>query len=216
MSVELTARGHALWKQGYHQGFADGTQYGLTDEEVATRAAQPRIRLYLDFDGVINVPQPHSPWPHSAYSTGVAYGEPVLQPRDSQRFDLLWADDLIADLAALDVELVWATTWTESAPTVLADQLGIGLGARFLTPLDGVLRYPTIGWKRAAIWADQEASPSPFVWIDDEIGAQQRTSYAWTRPEQRLLITPHSQTGITPDHIRQMQDFITDVHGSSA
>jgi hypothetical protein len=210
MSIELTPRGHELWKQGYHAGFEDGTRYGLTDEKPAERTARPKVRLYLDFDGVINVPHPERVWPHSAYSVGVAYGEPVLLPKDNTRFDLLWADDLIADLSALNVELVWATTWTESAPTVLADQLGIGLGARFLTPLDGVLRYPTIDWKHEAVWADQEESPCPFIWVDDEIDSRARNIGMPSSPSATLLINPYPEVGLTPDHIRQMQDFITE------
>jgi hypothetical protein len=196
----MALSGHALWRQGYDAGFADGTEYGIP--------GPPKVRLYLDFDGVINAGAHELAWLGSDPGFGVAYGEPVAGPEDRSEFRSTWAKDLVTAIRRLDVDLVWATTWTKSAPTVLGPQLGLGTESRFLTPVDGVLRYPTMSWKEPAVYADLGASPSPFIWVDDELtNSLAETVYA-TFGEDALVITPDYWTGVTPAQIEQMKDFI--------
>lgn len=200
MSLEMTGKGHELWRQGYNEGFKDGSRY--------SRPLATRVRLYLDFDGVINAPGSDVVWPGSEVKTGVEYGEPLASPGDYKQFDHTWSQALIDELKTLDVELMWATTWTRTASESLGKKLGFGDGAPYITPLDGVLRYPTIAWKKDAIWEDQRTSPSPFIWCDDELTWTHDRSAAEDFPGSALVVQSNYYTGITPDQIADMRKFI--------
>jgi hypothetical protein len=167
------------------------------------------VRLYLDIDGVINAPYPEGAWPLSEVGTaevpvdfgGGCYGKARLE----------WARKLIEHLAALDVDLVWATTWTSEAPTVAADVFGIGAGHRFLTPIDGRLIFPTISWKEQAVTADQSRSPSPFIWVDDELTPDHGQRMGALFPGRVCVVTSDEWTGITPAQVDRMTAFIDEM-----
>ena len=200
MSLELTGRGHELWREGYASGHRDGARFSAR--------MQPQVRLYLDFDGVINALQCLTPWPDSEVKYGFEHGAPLASPNTHVRFDHLWSQGLVNALKALDVELVWATTWTKTASESLGKKLGLGHGARYLAPLNGELTYPTISWKQEALWADQHEFPSPFIWVDDELTHKHEVIVEETFGGTGLVVSSNYYTGVTPQQVAKMQSFI--------
>jgi hypothetical protein len=160
----------------------------------------PKTRLYLDFDGVVNVDAPAHNWEYSAVrQTSVTV--------NSQTYILRWAEDLVKALKELPVELVWTTTWTNYAPKFLGPALGYGSDSRFLQPLNGRLDYPTINWKQEAVIADQMSSPSPFLWVDDEMTGVQTKTVRELFGGRGLTFTTFSGYGITPEMVADMRLF---------
>jgi hypothetical protein len=163
------------------------------------------VRLYLDIDGVLNAWHPEDAWPDSEIRN-----VDVAVDIDGYRglAGLTWAADLIDALASLDVELVWATTWTTDAPTVAAGAFGFGAGQRFLSPLDGRMRAPSIAWKEEAVIADQLASPSPFIWVDDELTLAHVERVADLFGDRALIVCSDHGKGITSAQIAGMRAFV--------
>lgn len=157
-------------------------------------------RLYTDVDGVINADMPHLSWPADTVAVGTASAGGQYQYR------IRWSTDMLAALSELPVERVWATTWVGAAPTGLADLIGYGKGDRFLVPLNGrEVSFPSIIWKGAAIRAEQAEDPSPFIWVDDEIGPYQ---HMIAHELGGLALSIDAARGITPENIEDMILYI--------
>jgi len=165
-----------------------------------------KTRLYLDVDGVINYfggrmnydkDDFENPWPTRAEA-------------EVRRFRVVWAPEMLAALDALDLDIVWLTTWRNSAVNDLAPALG-GWGANFrvMHPLEEdewmFQRVASIEWKLPALLADQKADPSPFIWLDDEIGMKEAVE---ARQVGGLAMPPNPDVGITSKEIAAMVDYI--------
>jgi hypothetical protein len=157
-----------------------------------------RVRLYLDVDGVINAWYAGSVWVDSPLQEGIAAA-------GGYNYRIKWSADMVSALSQLDVDLCWATTWVGAAPTTLAPLIGYGMDSRYLRPLSGKVSFPSIYWKEAAIREEQLRDPSPFIWIDDEIGWDQQIIASSLGG---LAISPDHQFGITPADIGLMQEYI--------
>jgi hypothetical protein len=176
-----------------------------TDETLLHGDARPsRVRLYLDIDGVLNAWHSQLAWPDSTIKNAEV---PVDIDGYSRFVTLEWAADLIDALAKLDVELVWATTWTTEAPTVAAGAFGFGQGQRFLTPGNGRLSFPSIAWKEQAVMADQLANPSSFIWVDDELTERHVERVTGIFGERALVVCSDHGTGLAPLQIALMSAF---------
>ncbi|MFD9725811.1 HAD domain-containing protein [Streptomyces sp. NPDC059072] len=144
-------------------------------------AARPL--LYLDVDGPL-VPFGAGPYPQGDDDNPLlARVDPTVGPR----------------LAALECELVWATTWMEEANECLAPRLG-------LPPLP-VLEWPEpsdeagrgvpsrVHWKTPGLVG--HAAGRPFVWVDDEITAADRAWVADHHAGRALLHRIDPGLGLT-------------------
>jgi len=164
-----------------------------------------KTRLLLDVDGCLNFFGGRTaldkdnfelPWPTRE--------EAVVRG-----YTIVWSPDMLAALDALDLEIVWLTTWRESAVNDLAPVLGWGADFRVLHPLpEDEWMYQTVAsikWKLPALLADQEADPSPFIWVDDEVGMKEAVEA--TRIGGRA-IAPNPYLGITESNIATMVDYI--------
>lgn len=154
-----------------------------------------RVRLYLDVDGVLNAEMP------------LDWGTPQdghAKPYDTT-YLLRWAPAMIEELNKLDVDLVWTTTWRSHAELIIAPLMGITLPSRVLHPLSGVTTFPSINWKMQALIADQRESPSPFLWVDDEIGMR---DIFVGEGLGGLAISSNPVTGITVANVADMQKYI--------
>lgn len=107
-------------------------------------------------------------------------------------------------LTALGCELVWATTWsTEDANDLLAPWLGLPPLAAVDWPdpadeedgPDGPGSPGGLHWKSRPLV--DRAAGRPFVWIDDEIGAADRTWVAAHHPGPALLHRVDHRYGLT-------------------
>lgn len=142
-----------------------------------------RTLLALDIDGVLKPSMPLSDSP-----TWVRINSPWQGGFD---IDL----DLIDVLNALDVDIVWLTTWFEDAP----EAFGGLIDAPVLRMLDD--RSTASWWKRGSLGEHvAQGGYERVVWIDDELDERE--------PEElgvdELRICPHPMRGLGPDEMAQI------------
>ncbi|MFF2042067.1 HAD domain-containing protein [Kitasatospora sp. NPDC058170] len=124
-------------------------------------------------------------------------------------------------LRALRCELVWATTWLSEANEVVAPRLGL--------PALPVVDLPdrTADQEAADAWAGLHpktrallawAAGRPFAWVDDEIGAADRSWVAAHHPGPALLHRVDPRTGLTDADFTALHTWRTGLpdHGPSA
>lgn len=152
--------------------------------------------LFLDIDGTILPFGSSRPYPR--HEGPVTAGHPLLDRVDPA---------LGTRLTALGCELVWATTWpTEDADNLLAPWLG-------LPPL------PAVDWpdpddepEGGPHWKTRtlvdRAAGRPFVWVDDEIGAADRTWVAAHHQAPALLHRVDHRRGITDADVEAVAGWL--------
>jgi hypothetical protein len=169
-----------------------------------TETPTPKVRLYLDVDGVINT-DTFGHWGDSK-DEGYAYAE-------GRGYKIRWSPAMIDALSALPLELVWTTTWRDDAPAYIAPLVRweAGKTARVLHPPTGVmgdntyLYWPSIYWKHEAVLLDQTETPSPFIWLDDELSERNLLAADLLGG---LAIPINPVMGITPEVIAQIEEYI--------
>ncbi|TDD42654.1 hypothetical protein E1263_42110 [Kribbella antibiotica] len=148
--------------------------------------------LFLDVDG------PLIPFGGTNYPTygGISGANPLaarINPAHGPR------------LAALGCELVWATTWMSEANEVVSPRLGL--------PDLPVVVWPDgedpegLHWKTIPL--AQWAADRPFIWVDDELTANDR---AWARanhPAPTLLHKVDPVRGLTDADFAILQQWLT-------
>lgn len=177
-----------------------------------------KVRVYEDIDGCLNASYNAREWRKEGDVDQVGYQRAWVHPEFDDRgervgpggvkFQMEWNDRLIDALNSLDVEFVWATTWRADALKVGQVMKLIHHPQRILHPLDGMTTFPSIHWKYDAIIAEQEASPSPFIAVDDEWGHVHPNIWKSLTDLGGLVISPEFNFGITPGHIDQMRMYI--------
>lgn len=174
------------------------------------------VRLFLDIDGVLNANLAGGPHPTMRHNRrkGIAGG---------YRMD--WNAYIIDELNALDVKPVWATTWRDQANSLISPLMGIGNGEWDVLHPYGDWKQPTwphgitasIEWKIPEVQRQVLIEPGPFIHVDDEFhtlaqytedGLLIQGHHAWANEVGGLIIGPHPQFGITPEHIDQMKQYI--------
>lgn len=157
--------------------------------------------LYCDVDNVLNAA-------HRGFGD-LTVG--LAKPTDSARtYRIRWAPKLIEELNALDVDLVWATTWRNDAETIIAPLVGLELPSRVLHPLPEYPEYfigrrSSIHWKIESLIADQTESPSKFIWLEDEMLPEHRRT-AKALGGYAPKIDP--DYGITTDIIKEIHKYL--------
>ncbi len=152
--------------------------------------------LYLDVDGVLNIVGGAGEWPDFAPHR--------VTLRPGATYTLLLSSLMGAALAALPVEIRWATTWAEIANEKLSSLIGL--------PADlAVVCRPAVSnspFKYQAVRTQVESERRPFVWIDDE--AINRIADHWLAACEvpHLVIKPNPFNGITPGHIEQIRAWL--------
>ncbi|WP_211222415.1 HAD domain-containing protein [Actinokineospora enzanensis] len=139
-----------------------------------------RPLLFLDIDGTLlpfgpTDTRPASPPPANPLLAG-------LDPTHGAR------------LLALPCDLMWATTWMHEANEILSPALGL--------PRLPVVDFPDsldqdlLHWKTRTL--ARTAATRPFIWLDDEITALDRTWVSRHHPTQALLHPVDPSRGLTP------------------
>ena len=117
-----------------------------------------------------------------------------------------------ARLAQLAADIQWVTTWEHRADSAIAPLCGLPSGLPVLSPLDEAEEWE-LDWKFLAVRRSVERDPRPFVWIDDDIdffrdGPMTAREWAAGISLPNLLIAPESETGLLPDQLDAVEDFV--------
>lgn len=156
--------------------------------------------LHLDVDGVINADYPQWDQPRSeghAYSNGQAW---VIH----------WSPAMVEALSALDLNLIWTTTWEADAPRSIGPLIGYGESGSVLYPIQGTtyrrFRDASMVWKYEAMRAMYpEDSAQRFVWLDDEITNEQ---IEWAASVGGLAISIDPDRGIQRSDIEKIKEYL--------
>ncbi|MFJ5561101.1 HAD domain-containing protein [Streptomyces sp. NPDC093250] len=162
--------------------------------------APGRPLLFLDVDG------PLIPFGSGAPTRGplTDAGHPLLGRLDPT---------VGARLLALPCDLVWATTWQHGANDTIAPRLGLP-------------RLPVVPWPehdddtpatRGLHWKTRHlpewAGLRPFVWLDDEIGAPDRTWTEAAHPAPALLHRVDPTKGLTEADFEAVRKWLSVATG---
>lgn len=154
-----------------------------------------RAYLFLDVDGVV-----------SALSSRHGFGDGRRHRVDG--FDLTLSKSLGLRLRALDVDVLWLTTWGEQA-----NDIG---------RLIGLPEYPIAGsppngatssgpWKLDLVRERVQGERRPFVWADDDAIGPEAEVWAGGIDVPNLLIKPRSNRGLTPADVDAVEVFATRI-----
>ncbi len=172
-----------------------------------------RPHLFLDVDGVLN-----------AFELDLSSDVPVFddfglhevefefEVGHPRTFVVCLSPAMGARLAQLAVDIQWATTWEHRADSAIAPLCGLPSGLPVLSPLEEAEEWE-LDWKFLAVRRSVERDPRPFVWIDDDIdyfrdGPLTAREWAAGISLPNLLIAPESETGLLPDQLDTVEDFV--------
>lgn len=172
------------------------------------------MRAYFDIDGVFNaVREPQFPQDPQHEATGwlgewknshiPAHRFESLPEDWGDKFHLCWSTELIESLNSLasneSVEIVWATTWRNLAPTIFSPATGVrGEEWRVLHASWERIERKDSWWKHELVMQDIMANPvEKFVWVDDDLAINpEAVEWARSMPGAKVII-PSPRTGLT-------------------
>lgn len=182
--------------------------------------------MLLDIDGVLNAitKKPNTNiWPAASWQTGRAVADDFSWP-------IMWSVEVIKFLTAVHddglAEIRWHTTWQHEAQT-LADLVGLPtfpVADAPEAPRDDLPNGELIAarirdglpawWKYGAARRVVIDERRPLVWVDDdityELTRQARDTLAALGPVR--FISPDYRTGLTPRHLREINEFLDANH----
>ena len=159
--------------------------------------------LFLDVDGVLNAPYPA--WPSTLRVPIVDH--PKLP--QGVVLTLSYSPEMVAAIKDLEVELVWLTTWEDSAQTHLVPLINALGGNIYLSSAGHVKLSDYTGlWKYSALREFVEAHPRPFIWVYDDAISSRAERDLVTLDVAHLLVRPYPKQGITPNHVALIKEFL--------
>lgn len=169
--------------------------------------------LFLDVDGVLNALDGLNQGDWDDFKKvkveaplGGVYGI------GGYKFTLRISKTMCAALAALDVDIHWATTWEHLANDSLWRHTGLNdypVACRMTTGMThGLLTGDEVWWKFVEIHRMVEADPRPVIWLDDEAIPPFAEERFDTLGVPHLLIRPEEKVGLTQDHLRRCREFV--------
>lgn len=154
--------------------------------------------LFLDVDG------PLIPFGATARGPLTDSGNPLLSRLDPT---------VGARLLALPCDLVWATTWQHEANDTIAPRLGLPRLPLVSWPDDDTPVPRGLHWKTRRL--SQWAGPRPFIWLDDEIGAPDRTWVEAAHPAPALLHRVDPGRGLTELDFEAVREWLRTAERSA-
>lgn len=173
-----------------------------------------KARMYLDFDGVFNAPEP----PYNDTKTFTVNVKDSAHLREVST--ITYSPQVVQHIENIrtqyDVELVWLTSWNDDnhilsvAPYMAGLDKGRVIQANLNHAADNSHDW-TI-WKAEAILMDQTHHPTPFVWVDDNAPKYHglRITNELKQTTQKI-ITPNSKTGLTQTDLDEIEHFFTHI-----
>lgn len=169
--------------------------------------------LFLDVDGVLN-PYAMTLPPLGAFSD--------FEDHVARGFRLRLSREMGTRLAALPVELCWATTWSESIDDDVSPYCGLPSGLRVAASPPDRQGATSTNWKLVQIRRIVETEGRPFVWVDDDAldweGPDGTNAHAWssTLDIAHLLVSPDPGAGLLPGEIDRIATFLSQIPGETA
>lgn len=105
-------------------------------------------------------------------------------------------------------EIVWLTTWQVDANNVSA---ALGLpNFRVLkgTIVDGTRYHDSANWWKLTKAVEESQTGRPVVWTDDDLGNLVKRLFHDQCPAPSLLISPHGDEGLAPQHLVRIAAFL--------
>lgn len=183
------------------------------------------MRAYFDIDGVFNavlepqlpqIPQPEATgWLGEWKNSYVPVHHFEALPENwGDKFHLCWSTELIQSLNELSetpsVEVVWATTWRNLAPTIFSPTTGVkGEAWRVLHAPWERIEQRSPWWKHDLVMQDIAANPvEKFVWVDDDLAINpEAVEWAQSIPGSKVII-PSAFTGLTRAQWEEIVDHL--------
>lgn len=115
----------------------------------------------------------------------------------------------------------WATTWTPNRH-LLEEVFGLPGGAPIAADPDAPVPAAPVGvtWKGAQILDLVRRQPSPLVWLDDDAITPTTATHVDTVMRELelpgLALTTSPLTGLTPDDLSRIDDFLGAVQDGTA
>ncbi|PAU68366.1 HAD domain-containing protein [Bifidobacterium criceti] len=189
----------------------------MTDTDTV-HTPRPRAVIYTDFDGVINA------FPKDRAATAgdgrtFALDGMTYVPADGIAYPVHWSTQLADGMRALvdsgAAELVWLSTWQPFTPALNATLGWDGARVRTAQWYDPVTLTGMRGGKlrtvlRRIAYEDDEATPLPIVWIDDEectVRAKQLIEAAGPLFPV-FAVRPDDRIGISKRQWRLIREFV--------
>jgi hypothetical protein len=170
---------------------------------------------FVDVDGVINVLVDYVNKPHLDSCSD-------WETIDVNGYTIVFSPTLVESVNALSetIDIVFLTTWVESAVNNLAPALGLNI-KNFLRSDGSNSSFEYQGndaskrwWKLNGILDHINNDHRPFVWVDDDMSNEVKRAIlgrAAFEGVENLLITPNSKIGLTEQHIGIIEAFTSRV-----
>ncbi len=176
-------------------------------------AVEAKPLWLLDIDGVVNA---------LSYQpvAGIWGGEDwlrrtvvtAIEGRGVMRLPILAARPVLDFVTRIHedglAEIRWHSTWRDSAVTAFAPTLGLPTSIPISVAPEWLNWRATTWWKPAAVERALAASRR-VVWTDDHIGGFPDLTAAIAQSENALLISPNPLCGLEPEHLAQVESFLT-------
>ena len=162
--------------------------------------------LFLDVDGVLNAERRFVRQPKSARVTGWSDWEMSGVCALGRSWPVATSKQMGRALLDLPVNLVWATSWVEHPEQLedIADLVGLPRGLPRLASYDGGDRRNC--GKRYAVEEFLGGSASrPFVWVDDDLGPDDKKLAA---DHGALTVRPVTGWGLTARQLAEVSEYL--------
>lgn len=162
--------------------------------------------VLLDVDGVVNAFDTHPP------------GWKDWRKVSADYCTIRYSRTMVNRLQNLDADLVWLTTWRETANRFLCPLFGWKhLSVAGETPdcvdenFEEIYQYHDGWWKAPIAQRFIERNPRPFVWVDDDLGSVDTSELTWVRDHPFLLVRPTGSYGLQPHAMDHIEQFLQNV-----
>lgn len=172
------------------------------------------MKLFLDFDGVVNFDASRSAYNRNPDCLG--YLRRSTLPADGNRYNVNYSAELVRKLNGLKADYgftwLWLTTWVHHSMTAINPFLDMH-GDDYVRwdPDTGVTRLNVSEVRNARKYDALKANydGEPFIWVDDE------ATVLFNKDDfdvPHLVLTPNSLYGLTKGDLTLMNDFLA-KHG---
>lgn len=176
-----------------------------------SEAPRERPLWLLDIDGVVNAlargPLPTA-WPEHEWLHRLIITE--IPGRGVMTLPILAARPVLAFIADVHhsgrAEIRWHSTWRAAAITAFAPALGLPMTIPISVAPEWTDR-PILQWWKLGAAERAVAARRSLIWTDDDLRSYEDDAAHLAAPDN-LLISPYGDTGLTPDELDAIEQFL--------